>query len=156
MSINLRRTFLNWYFLTLSWCLFQTISLKYQLVVKTKIDHSGRAVAYSHARLLFKGESQTTVRYRVRVNREENHTPNFHLSERWGGKWSKSSRDKPMSANSRFDRDARIFLVWRFAFQSETDFAMPSKTLTKLSVVIAPKGAGRVFGANAMVMILKC
>ena len=105
---------------------------------------------------VFKGGSQTTVRYRVRVNREENHTPNFHQSERWGGKWSKSARDKPMSANSRSDRDARMFLVWRFAFQLETDFTMPSKTLTKLSVVIAPNGAGRVFGANAMVMFLKC
>lgn len=61
-----------------------------------------------------------------------------------------------MSANSRSDRDARTFLVWRFAFQSETDFTMPSKTLMKLSVVIAPKGAARVFGANAMVVFLEC
>ena len=54
MAINLRRTYHNCYFVALLWCLFQKISVKYQSVVKAKIDHSGRTVAYSYARLFLR------------------------------------------------------------------------------------------------------
>ena len=66
----------------------------------------------------------------------------------------RSPRDRPMSANSRSVKDARMLCVLRAAFQSETDLTAFSNMLIKFNVAIAPKGAVWVYEAVAMFVFL--